>query len=319
MTTYTKSNAEKVYIFPLDSILQNNKTVIEKFSDSIKIRGYAYVKLSPEIVGQVDECVKNIEDFFKNEKEYKELYTKKPIFGYFDAKHKESFRLLTGKRLSEHKLPIKFEQINKMSNLSDKLMHRLCRMTTPYLFPDIDEKLKQIDIPLFRFNNYWGMFDITKYKNDGSKTGLNCNAHYDPGLLSIHYRSTQPGLQLKNEHGEWISPPKDNNVAIIWAGDVATKINPDIKHGMHRVANNGIGTPRIAIWYEICSAEQEHKELITTETKELAKIEHYSGIPISKSMAPSTSPSTSRSTSPFMLRSMSRSMSPSFGYTIDWN
>src|SRR5690606_10543256 len=126
-----------------------------------------------------------------------------------------------------------------------------------YLFPNIKNDGSKNQIPLFFKDNKWGMLDITKYMNDNSKIGMNCDEHYDPGLLSIHYRSTQPGLQLKDEYGRWINPPSDKRITIIWAGDIATKINPLIKHGHHRVLNLNSNKPRIALWYEICTSKQE--------------------------------------------------------------
>ena len=97
-------------------------------------------------------------------------------------------------------------------------------------------------------------------------------------------------MDLKDENGNWINPPNDDTVAIIWAGDIATKINPEIKHGIHRVINNGIVNPRIAIWHEICTSAQEHRELIYGKSdlkyKSLidpVKFEGETGIPMSKS------------------------------------
>lgn len=166
-------------------------------------------------------------------------------------------------------------------------MQRLCLLCSRHLFPDITQNAKEYHIPLFNKNTQWGMLDTTKYLNDGSKKGLNCDPHYDPGLLSIHYRSTQPGLQLKNEHGRWIIPPDDKSIAIIWTGHVAIKINPSLKPGVHRVVNSETKKPRIALWYEICTEGQLHDELKNVPTKKLAKKEHETGIPISKLMPPS--------------------------------
>lgn len=241
------------------------------------------MRISEYFEKQIDSCADIVDKFFLRDKYYKELFSKKPIFGYFNAKHKESFRLLTGARLIEHTIPKELEKLYALSSFSDELMHKLCLICSKYLFPHIKNKAISHNIPLFELDSRWGMLDVTKYMNDGSKIGLNCDEHYDPGLLSIHYRSTQPGLQLKNEYGKWINPPSDKNVVIIWAGDVATKINPEIKHGVHRVAKTPSKIPRIAMWYEICTKDQEHTELIYSNRKKLEKKEHETGIPISKS------------------------------------
>lgn len=121
---------------------------------------------------------------------------------------------------------------------------------------------------------------MTKYYNNGSRKELNCEEHIDPGLLSLHLKSTQPGLQLKDEYGNWIDCLNNKDIAIIWTGDMACKINPEIHPGIHRVINID-NMPRIGMWYEICIKEQEHKELI--DNKKPKEFERKTGIPFSKS------------------------------------
>jgi isopenicillin N synthase-like dioxygenase len=282
----TTNNYKNVQIYPLLSILNGDPNTIEKFSDSIKKCGFAFVTLPSNLVQKIDKCVTIIEDFFLQNINYKKHFFKKPIFGYFNANHKESIRFLTGIRLEEHIIPENFIPIINLIKLIDNIMFKLCMKSKKYLFPNIIEQAKIKKIPLFYSENYWGMFDFTKYNNlEQRRNGLNCNPHYDPGLLSIHLRSTQPGLQLKDENNKWIIPPNDKNIAIIWAGDIATKINPKIKHGVHRVVTNNSNSkiPRIALWHEICTEMQEHTELMHTKTIDLAKKEYSTGIPLSKS------------------------------------
>ena len=212
-----------------------------------------------------------------------------PIFGYFDAIHKESFRLLTGSRINEFLLPQYFAPISDLALLSDNIMRKITVNCLHHFFNNNQDahniKFFYDNIPLFG-TKHWGMFDMTKYGNNGKSIDpvINCEAHYDPGLLSIHYRSTQAGLQMQNEYGKWVIPPNDNSIAIIWAGGFANKMNPEIKPGVHRVINIGNSIPRIAIWYEICTTYQEHKELIKEKYEKLAYDEHKTGIPISKSL-----------------------------------
>jgi hypothetical protein len=165
----------KVFVCNLSNLLKSEPLTMKRFSESLKIRGYAYVKLPPILVKQIDTCVGTINNFFNYDVQYKKKFMKKPIFGYFDAKHKESFRLLTGKRLAEHRIPQNFESIQKLSNLSDRLMHKISKNASSYLFPNLEEQSILYDIPLFDQRNYWGMLDATIYKNNGTKKGLNCD------------------------------------------------------------------------------------------------------------------------------------------------
>lgn len=275
----------KNYVIPLDRILQNDKKALIIISGELKTRGYTFIRLTPELIEQINICMPIIDKFFSEPVNYKKLYVKPPIFGYFNVQHKESFRLLTGARLSEHKLPYNFDKIKNLVQTLDQLMHSLALICSPVLFPNLMSKAKELNIPLFNMQKQWGMFDIAKYHNTGLRSELNCKEHFDPGLLSLSIRSTEPGLQLKDEFGRWIKVPNDDAIAVLWAGKAANDINSNIKAGIHRVVNND--KPRIGIWYEISTAEQEHLELIKDKKATIAKsIESDSGIPMSKSPGP---------------------------------
>lgn len=267
----------KYYVIPLTNILQNNNEAKQMVCDSLKTRGYVFIKLPDTLIKQIDNCLKQANMFFNCSQQYKKKFYKEPIFGHFAVNHKESFRVLTGNRLSEHKIPDNFNNVTSLVKTLDILMFSLTITLSDKLFPDI---LKS-DLPLFDLGNQWGMFDIAKYYNNGAKKDINCKEHYDPGLLSLSLRSTEPGLELKNEHGQWIKIPKGDHIAVLWAGAAATKMNPEIKPGIHRVSLSG--KPRIGLWYEVCTKAQEHKELINKRTVEKSALESSTGIPMSKS------------------------------------
>ena len=274
-------------IIPLTSILQDNQTAINAFASDLQKRGFAFVKLGPNLVNQIDLCMLIMEQFFSQQVEYKKKFVKEPIFGYFGVEHKESFRILTGSRLSEHKFPDNFDRVQNLIKIIDRIMHSLVLLCSPVLFPNVITEAKNLDIPLLNTDKSWGMFDIAKYHNDGTRTKMNCEEHFDPGLLSLSLRSTEPGLQLKDEFGRWIIPPNDKTIAIIWAGKAATLINPKIKSGVHRVVNPiKPGIPRISMWHEICTAAQEHTELIYDKKIDPIKTESKTGIPMTKSIQP---------------------------------
>jgi hypothetical protein len=65
------------------------------------------------------------------------------------------------------------------------------------------------------------MFDIARYHNDGSRSEMNCKEHFDPGLLSISLKSSEPGLQLKDEFGRWTKVPENDAFAVIWVTSIA--------------------------------------------------------------------------------------------------
>lgn len=289
---------KKSILIELSSILKNDKDSIMRMNNGLKKRGYVLVELPNEIINKIDRCLMIMENFFGKSREYKKQFEKEPIFGYFDVPHKESFRFLTGVRLNEHKLPNGFEEVTKLINQIDKMMYTITMVSG--LFPNIMMKADEMDIPLFKYDKQWGMFDVARYYNDGMRKEMNCKEHSDPGLLSISLRSTENGLQLRDENGNWNGMPLNKRFAIIWAGDAANKINPEVKTCIHRVINppdlGGLNKARIAIWYEICTSAQEHKELmdvkkdlveIATKKYEMAKtFQGSTGIPMSKMNMP---------------------------------
>lgn len=283
-------------IIPLKYILQNDKGAISAIGTNLEKRGYAFIRLDPTLVTELNTCVSIAEKFFVQSINYKKKFVKEPIFGYFGVNHKESFRFLTGFRLREHIIPDNFDPIRKLIKTIDQIMYLMVLLCAPVLFPNVianAQKLK-FDIPLLQEDQPWGMFDIAKYHNDGTRISLNCAEHFDPGLLSLSLRSTAPGLQLKDENNNWIAPPDDPSIGIIWAGKVAQEINPKIKLGIHRVVNPTKlpSKPRISMWYEVCISKQEHRELLSNDKPDPVKkinpvkFEDETGIPMSKSMIP---------------------------------
>jgi len=107
----------------------------------------------------------------------------------------------------------------------------------------------------------FGMFDIAYYLNDMSitarPTDLNCAPHYDPGLISLSILSTSPGLELKDANGNWISAPIGHEVGVLWLGETAFKANETMQPALHRVTYPQEFKPRLTMWYEVCTANQE--------------------------------------------------------------
>merc|ERR1712130_416919 len=108
------------------------------------------------------------------------------------------------------------------------------------------------------------MLDVAHYLNSDSHRTQdmppkNCVEHYDPGLFSLSFYSSQPGLQLLDlRNNQWVDGPCNSvesmkNVAIIWCGAAAQTIDPRFKPAIHRVQypeRMDGSAPRMAIWYE---------------------------------------------------------------------
>jgi len=76
----------------------------------------------------------------------------------------------------------------------------------------------------------------------------------DPGLFSISFKSTCPGLKMyDNLSDTWINVPTD--CVVLWCGATAEELSyGTIKSGWHSV---DLGSePRITMWYEVCVSDQ---------------------------------------------------------------
>jgi len=221
---------------------------IEVVRKDLKIRGYAFVKLEDEFINKVNECAQLMMNFF-NTKD-KESYFREPVFGYFNVPHKEVFRFQTGNMIHVQSFPN--EQIKALGLMIDNNISSIVEL----LFPGITEALNH-QVPF----NQWGLLDVVLYHNLNRKK-LNIVEHYDPGVLTFSFKSSSPGLELRNEHGEWISPPYD--MGILWTGHAIRSYDAEHPEGIHRV-QKGL-QPRMAIWYEIGTYLQDRSDMLNNYT-----------------------------------------------------
>jgi hypothetical protein len=106
----------------------------------------------------------------------------------------------------------------------------------------------------------FGLFDIVKYHpanqfpTQFEGTDSQVNEHADPGLFSISFGSSAPGLEMFDPTTNvWYSVP--NDVVVLWCGHAVTQVsNGTIKPGIHRV--KATNYERVTAWYEVCTREQ---------------------------------------------------------------
>jgi len=152
-------------------------------------------------------------------------------------------------------------------------MQKLVIVSGKILFgtDDPSAMAEQLHLPLLLKNDgvpKWAMIDVAHYFNDQSKfdesplpPDLNCASHYDPGLITLSVLSTAPGLELFNPATDTWTPHTgdDESLAVLWCGQAASDASKGvIKPAIHRVIRK-VGHPRMSMWYEICTAEQEPK------------------------------------------------------------
>jgi len=99
--------------------------------------------------------------------------------------------------------------------------------------------------------------------NGTSTEEVNCVPHYDPGLLSLSFLSTNEGLQLKDPNtNQWVSGPDNSlenqkDIGVIWLGEAAVKASDNtLKAAIHRVLYPRVAKSRLTAWYEMCTVDQ---------------------------------------------------------------
>jgi len=177
---------------------------------------------------------------------------------------------LTGGRLKKNWIPTECEEsLSPLVATLDNIMVRLIETCSETVFgTNFEELAEKYDLPLISgmkkgkisglTQKNFAMFDVAYYPNEKPTVeDLNVAGHFDPGLLSLSVLSTQPGLQVRNAAGEWIDCPTSPDLGIIWAGQLAQVICPDIKPGWHRVKYDENKIPRLSAWIEVCTKSQD--------------------------------------------------------------
>jgi len=99
---------------------------------------------------------------------------------------------------------------------------------------------------LSRAGRAYGLLDCVLYRPQDAATEV-VAPHSDPGLLVMALPS-DPGLELRDEVGHWLTPPED--CGVLWTGHAAQHCPPAI----HRVTMSV--RPRFAMWHELCTRSQ---------------------------------------------------------------
>jgi len=277
---WPKFDSSKHHIFDLEDMrrsrpVQDASGMFEDFRE----KGWCFVKLPEKFpFAALAELTQQVEHFFSLDEKTKQLHSGPFGFGYSSLDHKEGIRVLTGLRrweFEKHNLVPGdlIENFAKISTFLDELSLLLTLSLAKPFGIKPSSLAKLADIPV-AYGRHFGMLDMALYYNKqksanppppvgSSVNEVNCVPHYDPGLLSISFMSTNEGLQLLDPRtGEWISGPNNSvpdqrNIAVVWLGEAAVKVsNTPVKAGIHRVIYPQVAEHRLTMWYEMCTVTQ---------------------------------------------------------------
>lgn len=199
--------------------------------------------------------------------------TQNDSYGYnISPEHKEGLRFLSGTKFDSKLVPQSCDpELSKLVSELDDAIINLTTSLSPTVFGlTIEELAKKYPLPLLNKKQKsdeklqsFGMIDIAYYLNKKPlEDGLNCVAHTDPGLFSLNILNTQPGLQFQNHEKKWIDGPVGDKIGVLWTGDLAPIASKEkIPKCYHRVTfpsvSKGEVAPRMSIWIELCTKDQE--------------------------------------------------------------
>jgi len=267
-------------IISIKDILENNPKAVKQISQEFVDKGWCFARMPSEF-----PSTKNLSSifgkFFSQGDSVKNKYAGPFGFGYSTVPHKEELRILTGYRLNNFKKNnlIPSDCIKNLEALSfalDDLSLQITDVLSEPLFGcNVSSLALNADLPVaYLHESHFGMLDTAFYFNrkptelplppmGTSVSEVNCVPHYDPGLFSISFLSTNEGLQLQNpKTKEWIAGPINtingqSDICVIWLGEAAVKASKKgLKAGIHRVVYPRVAAPRLTMWYEVCTVKQ---------------------------------------------------------------
>mmetsp|Transcript_98390 Transcript_98390/g.195075 ORF Transcript_98390/g.195075 Transcript_98390/m.195075 type:complete len:532 (+) Transcript_98390:76-1671(+) len=173
------------------------------------------------------------------------------LIGHFQTKYKDGIRIMTGDQMQEgcEELPIDLKaNLHRLAAGLDAVQTDIVQQLSPFLGGDCAEAVGQAaNIALLsQASPRYGILDCILYQAQSRAMEV-VSPHTDPGLLILALPS-DPGLQLRDEGGRWLAPPKA--CGTLWAGRAARNCPPAV----HRVSVSQ--QPRFAIWHELCTRTQ---------------------------------------------------------------
>jgi len=273
-------------VVSLENFHQIPSRTINSIHALLKQQGFVFFTLPESLSSLITKCKPKLSKFFALSAEEKDKYTipssrtKNDSYGYnISPEHKEGLRFLSGTKFDSKLVPSSCDpELSKLVSELDDAIINLTASISPTVFGlSIDELAQKYPLPLLNLKNKnkkkldekdektqsFGMIDVAYYLNKKPlESGLNCVAHTDPGLFSLNILNTQPGLQFQNHEKKWIDGPVDDKIGVLWTGDLAPIVSKEIPKCYHRVtfpsvSKGEVAPPRMSIWIELCTKDQE--------------------------------------------------------------
>merc|ERR1711963_169013 len=173
------------------------------------------------------------------------------ITGHITSKHKDAIRVLTGAERDGSIGSVPDDVSDVLHNLAIELdaaqTDILSSLAHVFGGDSAEAVSKAADVALLSgTERRYALLDSVLYRAKQAPTEV-VAPHIDPGLLVLALPS-DPGLELRDESGFWLSPPE--GCGVLWCGCAAQQCVP----ATHRVIVSS--TPRFALWHELYTRGQ---------------------------------------------------------------
>ena len=224
-----------------------SKTAPEAFSRSLQETGFAVLSNHPIAFSLLEKVYENWGGFFASEEKFKFLFDLQSQSGYFPFKSenaknssvkdlKEFFHIYPHTSLpsfiTSATLTLR-DQLNQMGlELLGWLQQEMLTVARKNLSLELPEMVRESDKQLLRVLHYPPLTE------DMEPCAVRAAAHEDINLITLLPSATEPGLQVKDNFGNWYDVPCDPGSIIVNAGDMLQLASGGyFRSTTHRVVN----------------------------------------------------------------------------------
>ena len=228
-----------------------DKNSSHHFTRSLRQTGFAILKNHSIDIKLINKVYDEWSVFFKNNYGVKYLFDQKQQDGYFPfgSENAKDSNISDLKEFYHYYPWGKYP--DELSNSTKKLYQKLLKLTSELLVwiqnetPDNVTSKFSIPLPEMIKGSKTNLLRIIHYPplrgNEDSKA-IRGAAHEDINLITLLVSGTQPGLQVKNLHGDWNDITCDPGCLAINTGDMLQEISrgyfPSTTHRVINPSNN---------------------------------------------------------------------------------
>lgn len=219
----------------------------QRFCDSLKKTGFAVLSYHPISTRLIDDAYNDWQQFFASEEKFQYKPKEHQQDGYFPlgTENAKGFKLKDLKEFFHYYESGQIPPATKNTTASmfvelNKLAQELLQWIEDYLPHHVKEKLS---MPLKQMvqqspNTLLRILHYPPLEGEVTDGAVRAAAHEDINMITLLPAATQPGLEVKDVHGNWHKVPCDQGNVVVNVGDMLQMCTRHyFKSTTHRVVN----------------------------------------------------------------------------------